>query len=228
MNPYLEQAGLWRGVHTRLLTDLQSLLTPQVVPRYFVELEESLFIDPTQDEPAATATVPAPATVTVPGIARKKVRRLVVRDNSSLEVVTVLELLSPSNKQPGADRDRYVEKRHEVLTSRTSFIELDLLRGGKRLPVRPLPTCDYYALVSRWWELPEMGLWPVHLREPLPRIPVPLRRGEPEPLIDLKAVLDWAYDAAGYEYRIYRTDPEPALAPADAEWARAFVPAVGG
>ncbi|VTT99189.1 Uncharacterized protein OS=Nostoc sp. (strain ATCC 29411 / PCC 7524) GN=Nos7524_2198 PE=4 SV=1: DUF4058 [Gemmataceae bacterium] len=244
MNPYLEQAGLWRGVHTRLLTDLQALLTPQVVPRYFVELEESLYIDPTQDEPrllgvadvavsapgdaagpGATATVPAPATVTVPGIARKKVRRLVVRDNSSLEVVTVLELLSPSNKQPGADRDRYVEKRHEVLTSRTSFIELDLLRGGKRLPVRPLPTCDYYALVSRWWERPEMGLWPVHLREPLPRIPVPLRRGEPEPLIDLKAAVDRAYDAAGYEYRIYRTAPEPPLAPADAEWARAFVPA---
>jgi hypothetical protein len=247
MNPYLEQAHLWRGVHATFLVSLVAALTPRLVPKYHVEFEESVYIDPTGDEPrlfaiadaavadvgektdagdrATTAVVAEPVTVTVPGVNRKKARRLVIRDSNSLEVVTVLELLSPSNKQAGPDRDRYIEKRLEVLTSRANFIELDLLRGGQRLPIRSLPPCDYYALISRWWQRPNMGLLPVNLRDPLPPIPIPLRQGEAEPKIELKPVLDRTYDEAGYEYRIYRTPPEPPLAPADAEWARHFVPA---
>jgi hypothetical protein len=250
MNPYLEQAHLWRGFHTSFLVHLVDAITPRLGGRYFVELEESLYIDPSGDEPrlfavadtavaeseddaegsggvaTATAVVAAPVTVTVPGVTKKKARRLVIRDSNSQDVVTVIEVLSPSNKAAGADRDKYLEKRGEVLTSRTNFIELDLLRGGKRMPIRTLPEgCDYYALVSRWWERPNMGLWPVAVRDPLPTIPIPLRRGEAEPLIDLKPVLDLTYDGAGYARRIYRTPPEPPLSATDAEWAKAFVPA---
>ncbi|WP_439627902.1 DUF4058 family protein [Gemmata sp.] len=251
MNPYLEQAGLWRGVHTALLGRVIAALTPLLVPRYFAELEESLYIDPNDDSDrlfaiadvavagageyrtsgatAPVATLSAPVTVTIPGVTKKKVRRVVVRDTQSREVVTVIELLSPTNKQPGADRDRYIEKRHEILASRTNFIELDLLRGGQRPPIRTLPAgCDYYALVSRWWERPKVGLWPISVRTPFPAVPVPLRPNEPEPVLHLKAVLDATYDEGGYAYRIYGTPPEPPLDPADAEWARAFVPAAPG
>jgi hypothetical protein len=246
MNPYLEQSRIWRDFHTRVLVHFAAALTQRLAGRYFVELEESLYIDPTSDEPrlfavadtavaededraddqggVATALVVAPVTVKVPGITKKKVRRLLVRDSNSQEVITVIELLSPSNKAAGADRNKYLEKRGEVLTSRTNFIELDLLRGGTRLPINGLPECDYYALVSRWRERPNMGLWPVKLREPLPTIPIPLRWGEAEPLIELKPVLDQTYDGAGYARRIYRTPPEPPLSPADAEWAKAFIP----
>ncbi len=79
--------------------------------------------------------------------------------------------------------------------------------------------------MSRAWQRPDIGLWPVGLRDPLPAVPIPLRRGEPEPPIELKPVLDRTYDDAGYAWRVYRTPPEPPLTPADAAWARAFVPA---
>jgi hypothetical protein len=248
MNPYLEQSHVWRGFHTSFLVQFVAALTPRIGNRYFVELEESLYIDPTGDEPrlfavadtavadsedvesnaattTATAIVAAPVTVTVPGVTKKKMRRLVIRDSQSQVAITVIEVLSPSNKMPGSDRDKYLEKRGEILTSATHFVELDLLRGGKRMPIRTLPDdCDYYALVSRAWQRPNMGLWPVKLRDPLPAIPIPLRRGEPEPLIELKPILDRTYDEAGYVRRIYRTPPESPLSPADAEWAKAFVP----
>jgi hypothetical protein len=222
-------------------------LVPRVRPKYHVELEESLYIDTTGDHPSlfavadtaladrsedsgsesgGTATaVAAPVTVTVPGIAKKKSRRLVIRDSKSQEVVTVIEVLSPSNKAGGADLANYLAKRDEVLTSAANFVELDLLRGGQRMPIRTLPPCDYYILVSRAWERPRMGLWPMKLREPLVPFPIPLRRGEVEPLIELKPILDRTYDEAGYEDRIYRTPPEPPLSAADAVWARSFVPA---
>jgi hypothetical protein len=249
MNPYLEQSHVWRDFHTSFLVALRSALVPQVRPKYHVELEESLYIDRTGDEPrlfavadsaladpsseelggadetsSATAVVAAPVTVTVPGVTKKKMRRLVIRDSKSQEVVTVIELLSPSNKAAGGDRDKYLEKRVEVLTSAANFVELDLLRGGQRMPIRPHQECDYYALVSRAWQRPKMGLWPLKLRDPLPAIPIPLRPGEPEPLIELKPVLDRTYDEAGYEDRIYHTPPDPPLAAADASWAKAFVP----
>ena len=249
MNPYLEQSHLWRDFHNSYLVALRAALTPRVVPKYLIEYEESLYIDPTGDEPrlfavadtavadsgsaeqatggseTATAVVAAPLTVTVPGVTKKKARRLVVRDSKSQEVVTVIEMLSPSNKAGGADREKYLEKRVEVLTSSANLVEIDLLRGGQRMPIRKLPECDYYVLVSRAWERPPMGLWPLTVRDPLPSIPIPLRPGEDEPLLNLKAALDRTYDEAGYVHRIYRTPPEPPLSPEDAEWAKAFLPA---
>ena len=248
MNPYLEQARLWRDFHGSFLVALRAALVPHVRPKYHVEYEESLYIDPTGDEPrllavadatviepdndqpvaggaaTATAVVVAPVTVTVPGVTKRKARRLVIRDSKSQEVITIIELLSPSNKEGGPDRNKYLEKRGEILTSAAHFIELDLLRGGKRMPIRTLPECDYYALVSRAWQRPEMGLWPFKLRDHVPPIPIPLRRGEPEPLVDLKPVLDRVYDDAWYEDRIYRSPPEPLLPAADAGWVRALVP----
>ena len=90
MNPYLEQSHVWRDFHTSFLVTLRSVLVPRVRPKYHVDLEESLYIDPTGDDPrlfavadsavadpapeehapggTATATVvAAPLTVTVPG-----------------------------------------------------------------------------------------------------------------------------------------------------------------
>ena len=159
-------------------------------------------------------------TVTVPGVTKKKARRLLVRDIHDQQIVTAIELLSPSNKDRGPDRTRYTDKRAEVLTSQVSLVELDLLRGGPRLPVRTLPACSYYALVSRHWERPKMGLWPVGLRDPLPRISIPLRKGEGEPAVDLQGVLNQTYDNAGYGTHIYATLPEPPLPPTDAAWAK--------
>lgn len=247
MNPYLERPAGWRAFHSRFLVFLQDALTPLVGPRYYVELEESLYIDPDGDDrhlfavadaavspdyrngtpAAAVAVEAAPVTVTIPGAARKRARRLAIYDSQSREVVTVIEVLSPSNKAPGADRERYTSKRVKVLRSRANFVELDLLRGGRRMPLRGLPACDYYALVSRVDDRPRVGLWPVGLRDPLPAIPVPLRAGEPEPTVGLKPVLDRVYDGAGYATRIYAAEPDPPLGADDAAWARGVLAAAG-
>ena len=248
MNPYIERGSVWKDFHNSFLVCLRAALTPHLVPRYFVEIEESLYVDPAGDdrhlfaigdatvaEPMngaaggrAVAAVAAPVTVTIPKAGRKKARRLVVYDSRSREVVTVIELLSPSNKAGGADREQYLRKRVKLLASAANFVELDLLRGGQRMPVRTLPPCDYYALVSRTAERPRVGLWPVGLRDPLPAVPIPLRAGEPEPRADLKAVLDRVYDEAGYAYRVYRDGPpDPPLGAEDAVWAGEVLAAAG-
>ena len=98
-----------------------------------------------------------------------------IRDRESWQVVTVLELLSPANKYAGPDREQYLAKRAQILNSAIHFIELDFRRGGPRLPLEGLGECDYYALVSRFEDRPQAGVWPIRLTDRLPVIPVPLR-----------------------------------------------------
>ena len=151
---------------------------------------------------------------------------LEIRDRQTLRIVTIVQLLSPSNKQPGPDREQYLAKRSELLRSEVHFVELDLLRGGPRMPMADLPECDYYALVSRSDERPRAGVWPIASRDPLPVIPIPLVAPHPDARLDLKHVLDRIYDAAGYEDYIYDGEPRPPLATDDAGWARQWVASI--
>ena len=158
------------------------------------------------------------------GVEVEEVYRLEIRDRTGTDLVTIIELLSPTNKYSGPDREQYLTKRRLVLHSRTNFVEIDLLRGGPRLPLDGLPRCDYCALVSRVEDRPDVEIWPWRLRDPLPILPIPLGDAAPDAALDLKAALDRAYDENGYQDYIYTGLPEPRLAPDDAAWAAAFVP----
>ena len=97
-----------------------------------------------------------------------------IRERDTCRVVTAIELLSPTNKNPGPDRELYLSKRLRYSQSDVHLVEIDLLRGGHRMPVEGLPACDCYVQVSRVEERPSVGLWPIMLRDPLPTIPIPL------------------------------------------------------
>jgi hypothetical protein len=40
MNPYLENPELWRSVHNRLIVVSADLLTPQLLPKYLVDIKK--------------------------------------------------------------------------------------------------------------------------------------------------------------------------------------------
>lgn len=245
MNPYLERSSVWESFHPNFISAAHFHIAAQVLPRYLVHIETRLYVhEPSAEQrfrgisdlglkphsttPAATrgtGTV-APTYVALgDAVQTERVQHLVVRDRDGRDLVTVIELLSPTNKYAGPDREQYLGKRNEVLRSRTHLVEIDLLRGGPRMPPDDLPTCDYCAIVSRVEERPRAGVWPWRLRDPLPVIPIPLRDGDSDAMLDLKAVIDQLYDAGGYQYFSYSGPPEPRLSPEDAAWAAAFIPA---
>lgn len=73
--------------------------------------------------------------MTLPSLDRERVPFVEIRDRESRRLVTVIELLSPSNKRPGGDREQYLAKRSDLLASPTHLVEIDLIRGGRRMPM---------------------------------------------------------------------------------------------
>jgi hypothetical protein len=248
MNPYFEQAAHWQDFHTEFLSALRRLLVPQVAPNYIVQLEEHVYIHDLPPEPRrllgrpdlsvtrmeaspagqpALGVLEAPAKVQLPAQDVERLPFIEVWDRRGRELVTVIELLSPSNKRPGEDRDHYLAKRRELLRGPTHLVEIDLLRGWMPMPAEGRPEGDYSVLVSRAERRPAADFWPISLHNRLPVIPVPLRAPDEGVGIDLQEVLDRAYDGPGYELFIYAGVPEPSLSGSDAEWARQFIPQTG-
>jgi hypothetical protein len=244
MNPYLEQNDTWEDFHHNFITRAQEALSGQVGPNYLVKIEVRLILHELSAEerrfigradvgvtaPATTVSaippvteVAAPMELQLPAVEVERHSSLEIRDRRNRRVVTVIELLSPSNKTPGSDRDDYLAKRRQVLAGMTHLVEIDLRRGGTRPTPPDLPACDYYVLVSRYEQRPKLVFWPLRLRQCLPVVRIPLLPPDPDVSLDLQAVLQRAYEAADYGKYIYGESPDPPLSAEDDAWARAFL-----
>jgi hypothetical protein len=244
MDPYLETPDLWPDVHHGLISQIQATLNPAVRPNYVVRVELRVYISD-DDDPGREALVPdvriekprrkggkkgkeGPAVaiaepLIVPLLIDDEIEeaRLEIKHLETGALVTVIEVLSPTNKIRGArGRVSFMEKRQETLASEVHWVEIDLLRAGVPSVTRPpLKPCDYRILVSRAGERTRARYWPVGVRQPLPVIGIPLRAPDPDVPLDLGAVLRAAYDHGAYDLSIdYGQDPDPALTGDDAAW----------
>jgi hypothetical protein len=241
MNPYIEEDAYWHDFQLEFLPAIRERLVSQVRPKYIVMLDEHVYVRevpreprrfvgradaslaaprvPRTKEPVGVGLLEAPAQVQLPAQDMHRVPFLEIRDRHGRELITVLEFLSPSNKRGGPDREQYLAKREQLLKSEAHFVEIDLLRGGRPMPLRKRPRCDYSVLVSRSTERPWAGFWPIRLRERLPVVPIPLRPADQNAQIDLQEILNRIYDATGYDDFIYAGRPEPELSTRDTAWA---------
>jgi hypothetical protein len=242
MDPYLESPYQWQSIHPQLVAGLPAVIEPGLPERYAVSVEEHVYLTVPGDtlrlrrpdamgldlerEPAAgggaTTTVPRAIEVVVAEEEPAREYYLTIQDlEAADEVVTVIEVLSPTNKLPGPGRDEYLSKRGAVLASRTNLVEIDLLRYGPRMPAAGAPAgYQYEILVRRGAAHPRAHLLPFSVREPIPPFPLPLRPGDAEPPVDLAPALASIYRTNRLSRRIdYRRPPEPPLSPEDEAWA---------
>jgi hypothetical protein len=248
MDPYLEEPATWTGVHAAILAALFEQLGPAVRPKYAVRFEERVFItgdddpgyrpvipdvrivqrDPTEPlRPfAASAAIAEPIRATLPADDEVHERSLHVIDVRDRSVVTVIELLGPTNKLPGSfGRASFLRKRREVLAGDAHWMEIDLLRDGLRTP-RPsnVPDTEYRVYLSRAGPPRDAFVWPIRLGERLPTVAVPLRAGDADVPLDLQAAVSAAVERGSYDLDAdYAADPVPPLSGPAAAWAREAV-----
>jgi hypothetical protein len=242
MDPYLERPGLWEEVHAGLIVAIQQYLSALLRPRYRVAIERRTYLALLDTEPfagkpdvllVAADDVPPPTaaplqqtttlTAELPMPEEVVERFLEIREVATGAVITVIELLSPTNKLPGAGRLAYERKRLRLLASASHLVEIDLLRTGPPLPLRLPPGTapgDYRMVISRAPQRPTAEVLLFRVRDPIPALSIPLQPGEPEPQLPLNQVLHTLYDNAGYDLGVdYRQPPDPPLTEADAAWA---------
>jgi hypothetical protein len=242
MNPYLEHPDRWSTVHNRCIVAIADFLTPLLIPRYQVDIEKRIYqvtdsnlqligrsditvqapkqpIIPTSLANPSISTL-QPIRIQLPIDDEVREAYLEIKEVTTGRVVTMIEVLSPTDKQ-GQERQKHEEKRRQVLSSRTHLIEIDLLRSGAAWPIiSDESSSDYRVLVSRATDRPIADLYPFNLQDLMPQIPVPLQFGDLEPLLDLKELIEAIYDRSGYSHFIdYNLNPSaPKLSSTDQVW----------
>jgi hypothetical protein len=153
---------------------------------------------------------------------------IAVLDGQSGErVVTVIEVLSPTNKYAGPGRVSYLAKQEEILRGPVHLIEIDLLRAGPHVLAIPEYAArreaeyDYLVCVNRAKESRDTyEFYPRRLRQRLPRLRVPLADGDPDVVLDLQAAVAKVYEAGSYADRLHYDQPcVPSLSADDQAWA---------
>ena len=241
MDPFIEMQE-WQDFHARFNTTIADLIAGETRPKYAVRVEPRVYVESVYDDPhirqadvailgvpeysdsqfsSSAAAVAASVECALPMPIERRETFLVIRDRDTMEVVTVIETVSPANKRPGVGRTEYLGKRVSIFCSRTNLVELDLLRGGDRLPMfQPLPAADYYAIIARRGRRPMAQVFPWMLRDKMPTIPIPLMMGDADVTLDLQAALSTVYDRAGYDLTLdYQAAIEPALDESAANWS---------
>jgi Protein of unknown function (DUF4058) len=245
VDPYLEQSGRWPEFHNRVVTYACDAINDRLPGRYIACIDEQFRLVEAPEigdkvirpDVAIKAGRPAggvastgglaatlePVTRTLPTeFAEVRETRVEIRRVDDARLVTVIELLSPSNKvEPGCYD--YDVKRRALFYHRVNLVEIDLLLAGRRLPMSdPLPRADYYALVARGPKMPVCSVYAWTVRMLLPTVPIPLLDPDPDVPLDLAAVVAMAYDRGRYARTIdYGAPLALPLDPDDRAWAEA-------
>jgi hypothetical protein len=249
MDPFIEACGRWEDFHPKLIAEIERALAAVLPDRYFVSLGARSYVvladtegkdfkpflpdvgvatpaaeRPAQSTPAAVAEAAEEGAVSMEAFIATEFRETFVEihENEPDErLVTCIEVLSPSNKRRGSEGwERYVRKRSALLLGAASLVELDLLRGGQRMPmVSPWPDSPYTLLVCRQHRAPRCTVWPAHFRKPLPAVPIPLSPPDADVRLDLQALVAAVYARSHYERRLdYSQALKPPPTGDDAAW----------
>ncbi len=222
VDPFIEDQQFWPDFHQRFMTYWCDELLDLLPDNYDARLEERIHQVEVSEEGgngtrypdiAVSRSKPSrrlrgtagggtlllePIAMAFPEYeeAREAYIRITHRPDNTL--VAVLELLSPTNKTLSGFNE-YLLKRSELYFQDVHLVEVDLLIGGQRLPMRKkLPPADHYAIISRSDRRPKSDVFAWSLQERIPALPIPLRPPDPDVIIDLSQVFAMTYDRGRY------------------------------
>ena len=244
MDPYIEAKRIWSDFHIDLAAEMRAELNTRIQPGYYATAVTYVTYDIIEVAQSSSRAVSPDVSIwrtglhapvasgasiidapTAQGVAvvetPVRLANVEVREAGSDTLVTAIEILSPINKRPGSQRQKYLRKRRELLRSEVNVMELDLLRGGERTPLGTSPPpAPYYASLARAARRPLIDIWPIQLTTRLPVLPVPLNPPDADVPLDLGAIVRAVYARGGYATRIdyHEAVPPPPLEAEEQTW----------
>ncbi len=135
----------------------------------------------------------------------------IIDAGSGGRIITIIEVVSRSNKAAGEGRKLYLRKQEECKNAAVNLVEIDLLRNGDPVTLahqhfaprdRPYP---WHTSVWRASRPDQAECYLAGLRERLPVIGVPLRTTDADVPLDLQELIDLCH--LPREIRRYRLQP---------------------
>lgn len=250
MDPYLER--YWSDVHLTLSAEARNQLNSRLPGGLLARCESRLIVQDwtgpvrsirpdvvvtefpdapyfsaAEDEGgvAVETAVAAPILVRVSSDEEIQHHVEIIDPRDGDRVVTCIEFISPSNKQPGDGLDKYLVKQRECHEAAVNLVEIDLTRTPGRehvLQMKHLARQHHAAYMASVWRATksmQYEFYPLPLRKRLPSIHIPLRPTDADVLLDLQPLVDLAYRNGAYSRIDYSQPAEPPLSDDDAAWA---------
>ena len=246
MDPYLQE--IWGEVHHSLMGLLKNQVQRQLPSGLWARVEETVTIDfgwlgdpeyarpdisvtthkpwdtSGESAPFADIAVAEPAVVMDVDVDVTERHIEIVDTRKGHQVVTVIEVLSPSNKISRAGRDKYQSKQARYLESGANLVEIDLIRGGDW--VIAAPQHEIAAAKMKTWVVSvfraanhKVAVYPIGFQEPLPCFRVALRETDQDVVLNLQKALEQSYEDGRYEVALdYSQPPTPPLQGDEIKW----------
>jgi len=209
MDPYLEEEKLWPAFQHQLVSCLYQILLPGLIDRYRARVGQRHYAT----EQALFTSV----------VREEHVEEFIeIRQRSDGRLVTLVDLVSPTNKTTSCGRQAYLKKRNESKAAGTSLVEIDLVLQGQPMldySRDGLPDWDYAVTVTRSTQPERYEIYTATLQKRLPRFRLPLAADDRDTVLDMHAAFTRCYDQGNFAAKIdYRRDPPTKLAEENRKW----------
>ena len=209
MDPYLEDEGIWPVFQHHLVLCLYQILLPGLVDRYRARVgqrhyvtEQALFTSVIREEHQEDF--------------------IEIRQRSDGRLVTLLDVVSPSNRTTSSGRQAYLDTRKDGRNGGANLVEIDLVLQGQPMldyARENLPDWDYAVTVTRATQPERHEIYTATLQKRLPRFRLPLAADDRDTVLNLHAAFARAFDQGDFAGKIdYHRDPPTSLAPDRREW----------
>jgi hypothetical protein len=209
MDPYLEADKLWPLFQHQFVACLYQVLLPGLIDRYRARVgqrhyvtEQALFTSLVREE--------------------HHEEFIEIRQRSDGRLVTLVDLVSPTNKLSPAGRQAYLGKRQEGRSAGANLVEIDLVLQGQptlEYSREGLPEWDHAVTVTRATQPERYEIYTTTLQKRLPRFRLPLASDDRDTILDLHAAFSRCYDQGDFGSKIdYQCDPPPYLNEEDRRW----------
>lgn len=179
MDPYLEDASLWLTFHQTLINGVMEALTSVLTSTYQLRIGERYY-----------------------DAGGERCEEYVeIINNGDSRLVTLIDVVSPTNKTTAVGREAYLSTRRQAKGARANVVEIDLvLQGRPTLDYSRdgLPHWDYAITVTRAPKPERYEIYTSTLQKSLPRFRLPLESTDRDAVLDLQSIFGRCYDRVGF------------------------------
>lgn len=209
MDPFLEDDKVWPAFQHHLTASLYQILLPNLIDRYRARIGQRQYAT---EMPLFTSV-----------IREEHCEEFIeVRQRNDNRLVTLIEVVSPTNKTTAVGRDAYHERRREARSQSASIVEIDLVLQGKPMldySREGLPEWHYAVTVTRAMQPERHEIYTATLQKRLPRFKLPLALDDRDTVMDLQAAFTRSFDQGGFGAQLdYQSGPKSVAEDADRRW----------